>query len=150
MALPLRDVIRAQLAPHPGGEGANVTLRGPPVLLKPRAVPYLSTVFNELATNAAKYGALSVPEGHIEISWVIDGEPPGGLRLTWVERGGPKIAALPRRGFGTELIEKGIPFELQGEANLEIVGGGLQCRISVPAKPDLLALGLAVAKPASG
>ena len=145
----LHDVIRAQLAPH-GTESANVTLKGPPVRLQPRTVPLLSMVFHELTANAAKYGALSVPEGRIDVSWVIEGEPPGQLQLIWIERGGPRIAGLPRRGFGTELIEKGIPFELQGEARLGIVGRGLQCRISVPAKPDLLALALAVAKPASG
>jgi two-component system, chemotaxis family, CheB/CheR fusion protein len=149
-ALPLRDVIRAQLAPHPGGEGANVTLKGPPVLLKPRAVSFLSMVFHELATNAAKYGALSVPEGRIDVSWVIDGDPPGRLYLTWLERGGPKIVGLPRRGFGTELIEKGTPFELEGEANLKIVDGGVQCRISVPANYNNLSVGLGVAGPASG
>jgi two-component system CheB/CheR fusion protein len=145
--LPLRDVILAQLAPH-GTDGANVTLKGPAVQLKPRAALFLSMVFHELTVNAAKYGALSVPEGRIEASWLIEGEPPGQLRLTWLERG-PRIAWLPKRGFGAELIEKGIPFELEGEARLDVLDGGLQCRISLPAKPDLLTYAPALSGPAS-
>ena len=147
--LPLRDVILAQLGPHPVGDGANVTVSGPPVLLKPRTALFLSSVFHELVANAATYGALSVPDGRIEASWVIEGNSPGHLTLTWVERGGPKIARLRKRGFGTELIEKGVPFELQGDAILNVVDGGLQCRISVPAKPDLLTVGSALSGPAS-
>jgi len=84
--LPLRDVILAQLGPHPVGDGANVTLSGPPVLLKPRTALFLSLVFHELIANAAKYGALSVPDGRIEASWVIEGNSPGHLTLTWVQR----------------------------------------------------------------
>jgi two-component system CheB/CheR fusion protein len=148
--LPLRDVIMAQLEPHPVGDGANVKVSGPAVLLKPRTSLFLSMVFHELTANAAKYGALSVPDGRIEASWVIEGDSPGHLRLTWAERGGPTLEQLPKRGFGTELIEKGVPFELRGDAKLEVVDGGLQCRISVPAELDLLTLGPAMSGPTSG
>ncbi len=149
--LPLREVILAQLAPHPLGDGANVMVAGPPVLLKPRAALFLSMAFHELTANAAKYGALSVPEGRIETTWIIEDAVqngvPGRLRLNWLERGGPRIEHLPRRGFGTELIEKGIPFELQGEAKLEVVDGGLHCRINLPAQLDLLTFGAAPSGP---
>jgi two-component system, chemotaxis family, CheB/CheR fusion protein len=148
--LPLRDVIVAQLAPHPIGDKANVTISGPRVLLKPRTSLFLSMVFHELIANAAKYGALSVPDGRIDASWALEGDSPGHLRLTWLEHGGPKIARLGKRGFGSELIEKGVPFELQGDAALEVVDGGLQCKIDLPAKTDLLTLGRASSGPASG
>jgi two-component system CheB/CheR fusion protein len=134
----LRDLILAQLAPHPVGDGANVGISGPPVLLKPRTALFLAMVIHELTTNAAKYGALSNAHGRIETSWAINGDASPRLELSWVEHGGPKIESLSRRGYGTELIERGIPFELQGEAKLEIIGGELHCRISLPAEPDLL------------
>jgi two-component sensor histidine kinase len=145
--LPLREVILAQLAPQPVGNAASVTVSGPPVLLKPRAALFLSMVFHELTANAVKYGALSVPDGRIEACWVGNGNPANHLQLTWTEHGGPGIERLTRRGFGTELIEKGIEFELQGHATLEIADGGLQCRISVPARFDLLTFGTTPPRP---
>jgi two-component sensor histidine kinase len=98
-------------------------------------------VVHELATNAAKYGALSTPEGRVEVAWTIAGDRPTRLELSWTERGGPKIDRLPRHGFGTELIERGIRFELQGEAKLGVVDGGLHCRIVVPANPQHITFG---------
>jgi two-component system, chemotaxis family, CheB/CheR fusion protein len=146
--LPLREVVRAQLA-HPLGDGANVTVSGPAVLLKPRAALFLSMVFHELTANAAKYGALSEPDGRIAVTWAIEGGPPGNLELVWTERGGPRIESLPKRGFGTELIERGIPFELQGGATIEVVDGSLQCRIGLPAQLDLFTVGPLTPRPPS-
>ena len=146
----LRDLILAELAPHPVGDRANVTLSGPLVLLNPRAALFLSMVIHELATNAAKYGALSVADGRIETTWAINGDVPPRLELIWAERGGPKIESLPSHGFGTELIERGIPFELQGEAKLEVVDGAFQCRISVPASPGLFTFVSAPSGPEPG
>jgi two-component sensor histidine kinase len=142
--LPLREVISARLAPHPTGDAANVAaLSGPSVLLKPRAALFLSMVFHELTANAAKYGALSVSDGRIEVDWGGNGNPPDRLQLTWSEQGGPRIEALTKRGFGADLIEKGIRFELEGDATLEIVDGALRCRIGLPARLDLLTFGTA-------
>jgi two-component system CheB/CheR fusion protein len=137
----LRDVILAELAPHGVGDGRNVRLSGPPVMLKAQAALFLALVVHELATNAAKYGALSTPEGRVELAWTIAGDRPSRLELTWLERGGPKINALPKHGFGTELIERGIRFELQGEAQLGVVDGGLHCRIVIPANPQYITFG---------
>jgi two-component system CheB/CheR fusion protein len=137
----LREVILTELAPHAVGDHANVTVNGPPVMLKPQTALLLALVIHELVTNAAKYGALSTPEGQIEIAWTIAGDRPSRLELTWTERGGPKIDGLPRHGFGTELIERGIRFELQGEAKLGVVDGGLHCRIVVPANPQYMSFG---------
>jgi chemotaxis family two-component system sensor kinase Cph1 len=110
-------------------------------MLKPQAALFLALVIHELTTNAAKYGALSAAGGRIEIAWTIAGNRPSRLELTWTEQGGPKIEVLPRSGFGTELIERGIRFELQGEAKLEVVGGGLRCRIVIPGNPEYMTFG---------
>ena len=104
-------------------------------MLKPQAALLLALVMHELTTNAAKYGALSTPGGRVTVAWAITGVDARRLELTWTEQGGPKIDGLPKRGFGTELIERGIRFELQGEAKLELANGGLLCRMIIPADP---------------
>jgi two-component sensor histidine kinase len=134
----LRDVVMAELAPHTTGDGANVTVDGPPVMLKPQAALLFALVVHELSTNAAKYGALSVDGAKIDVSWTIVGDDPPRLDFCWTEAGGPKIERLPRRGFGSELIERGIRFELQGEAKLEAADGSVRCRIIIPADPEHL------------
>lgn len=96
---------------------------------------------HELATNAAKYGALSVAGGQVSVGWSITGHRPPRLEFVWKEASGPKIDGLMTRGFGTELIERGIRFELEGEAKLEVADGSLQCRIIVPADPKYLTFG---------
>ena len=138
---PLRELMLAELAPHAVGDGSNVTVDGPPVMLKPQAALFLALVIHELSTNAAKYGALSVAGGRVEVAWTIARDDPPRLELSWIEHGGPKVHQLPRHGFGTELIQRGIRFELQGEAKLETVNGGLKCRIMIPASPRHLAFG---------
>lgn len=134
---PLYEVISTELSPY----GAHVTINGPPVRLKPQAALLIALVVHELATNAAKYGALANSDGRVEITWTIAGNRPAQLEFTWTERGGPKIDGFSTRGFGTELIERGIRFELQGEARLGVVDGGLQCKIVIPANPQHLAFG---------
>ena len=138
----LRDLILAELSPHAAGDGGNLQVSGPPVMLKPQAALFLTLAIHELSTNAAKYGALSVCNGRVDVSWVITGDNHPSLELRWREEGGPKIDHLGVPGFGTELIERGIRFELQGDAKLEMVNGGLQCRIVVPANPRHLTFGL--------
>ena len=132
------DVIRAELAPHLAPNGANLTVSGPPVMLKPQAALFMALVIHELATNATKYGALSLSGGRVDVSWKIAGDSPLYLELIWTEQGGPKITGPMKPGFGTELIERGLRFELQGEAKLESVDGALRCRMTIPADPDRL------------
>jgi len=105
-------------------------------MLKPQAALFLALVIHELSTNAAKYGALSVAGGRVEVAWTIARDHPPRLELSWIEHGGPEIYHLPSPGFGTELIERGIRFELQGEAKLETVDGDLHCKIVLPADPE--------------
>jgi two-component system CheB/CheR fusion protein len=131
----LGDLIRAELAPYLA-DGANLTTSGPRVMLKPQAALFLALVMHELATNAAKHGALSVAGGRVEVDWKIAGDAPPHLELTWTEHDGPKIERLSKRGFGMELIERGLRFELQGEASVEVVDGSLQCRMIIPADTE--------------
>jgi two-component system CheB/CheR fusion protein len=138
---PLRELVLSELAPHSAGDGANARVEGPSVMLKPQAALLLALVIHELATNAAKYGALSTPGGRVKVAWAITGGGARQLELTWTEQGGPKIDGLPKRGFGTELIERGVRFELQGESQIDVVDDGLHCRIVIPANPQFIIFG---------
>ena len=130
----LRELIVAELSPHGAADGA-LQISGPPVMLRPQAALFIALAVHELSTNAAKYGALSVPGGRLTVSWIIAGDRQARLEINWQEEGGPKVDGFGTPGFGTELIERGIRFELQGEAKLETVDGGLHCRIVIPANP---------------
>jgi two-component system, chemotaxis family, CheB/CheR fusion protein len=134
------ELISAELSPHGTGDG-SFQINGPPVMLRPQAALFIALAVHELATNAAKYGALSVPGGRVAVSWIITGDRPARLEINWQEEGGPKADGFGSAGFGTELIERGIRFELQGEAKLETVNGGLHCRIVIPANPQNLIFG---------
>ena len=136
----LLELISAELSPHSAGDGA-LRISGPTVMLKPQAALFITLALHELSTNAAKYGALSVPGGRVAVSWIITGDRPPRLELDWQEEGGPKIDGLGTSSFGTELIERGIRFEVQGEAKLETVNGGLHCRMVIPASPQNLTFG---------
>ena len=136
----LRDLIAAELSPHGASDGA-LQISGPPVKLKPQAALFITLALHELSTNAAKYGALSIPGGRVAVSWIITGDRPPQLEIDWQEEGGPKVDGFGAAAFGTELIERGIRFELQGEAKLETVNGGLHCRIVIPANPQNLTFG---------
>ena len=119
-------VVRRALRPWREDEHQRFTVEGPPVHLDPKRALALGMGFHELATNAAKYGALSNNTGTIAVSWVL--EPDGkSLKLTWQERGGPAITAPERRGFGLRLIEHGLGRELGGMVRLDFQPEGLVC-----------------------
>ena len=134
-ATELRALIEAALEPYHAG-GVGVILHGPEVLLSPRAALTLSLALHELVTNAAKYGALSASEGRVGVRWeVADAAEGRRLVLTWAEHGGPPVRGPTRRGFGRELIECSVAYELDGTARLEFPPGGVRCRIEVPLPP---------------
>jgi two-component sensor histidine kinase len=89
----------------------------------------LSMVIHELCTNAVKYGALSVPGGHVSISWTVAEER---FRLHWKETGGPLVQEPSRKSFGSRLIEQALPGQLQGEARLKFETDGLSCEVNIP------------------
>ena len=89
----------------------------------------MAMVLHELATNAAKYGALSNPAGHVAVVWTI-GQPL--FKLRWTEVGGPPVTAPRRRGFGSRLIEQGLSHEFGGQVDLSFETSGVICTIQAP------------------
>jgi two-component sensor histidine kinase/ActR/RegA family two-component response regulator len=109
----------------------QATMEGPSVTLVPKAVQPISMVLHELVTNAAKYGALSVPEGHVRVSWDFrPGEGP--LNIEWTEKGGPPVAEPATNGFGTRLIQATVTGQLEGSVRCDWAREGLRCAISLP------------------
>ena len=101
---------------------------GPELFLTPRAANALALALHELATNAVKFGALSVENGRVEVRW--RGLPDGGFELNWTESGGPTVASPSRRGFGTTLLEQVTGRELNGETAVEYRTSGVRARLS--------------------
>lgn len=130
----LRESVDAELGPHLGSGDPRVTLEGEDVLLGPRAALSIRMALHELATNAAKHGALSVATGRLSVTWDVLPREDGGtrLRLRWSESGGPSVRPPDRRGFGSRLIERGVAHELGGEARLEFDPSGVRCELDVP------------------
>ena len=127
----LREVIEEALAPFRRGLGTTFNFEGPDRSVEPRTAITLTLVIHELATNAAKYGALSAADGRIFIRWQIaeDGEH---LELSWIERGGPPPRPSSVPGFGTTLITRSIGHELGGDATLTFPPDGAECRMRIP------------------
>jgi two-component system CheB/CheR fusion protein len=93
---------------------------------------------HELATNAAKYGALSTSEGHLDVTWQIKGASHNPeLEISWQEAEGPVVTPPIRRGFGTKLIERSLVIGLSAKVNREFLETGVRCVISVPLTPDI-------------
>jgi PAS domain S-box-containing protein len=131
---PLHDLVAVELDPYAGREHAQVVVTGPPVDLSPRQTISLGMVFHELATNAAKYGALSAPMGKITITWEFAADQGNGsLRIDWHERGGPLVKPPIHQGFGSRLIEQSITHELGGSFKPDYGRKGFQCTIVIPA-----------------
>ncbi len=148
----LEAVAREALAPYGGGAGAppRVQAVGPEVRLSSGVAVALGMAFHELATNAAKHGALSVPGGAVRLSWGgAEEEDADGARwheVRWEETGGPPIPEPPsRRGFGTRLLERGLAAQIGGAVSLDFTPAGLRCRIRLPADHGQSATGSAPA-----
>jgi PAS domain S-box-containing protein len=129
----LADLVRLQLGPYLDRRESQVSVEGPTVLLKPDAAQNLGYALHELATNAAKYGALSVPEGRVSIAWHWLPEADGnGVELDWVESGGPAVVKPAHRGFGSMVIEGNLARELDTQVDLAFRAEGVQCKILLP------------------
>lgn len=133
-SVPLRDLVRSQLAYYIDREPDLIRIDGPSVHLRPEAAQSLGLALHELATNAAKYGAMSKSGGQVEISWLdaSGSDDPAGFELTWRERGGPKVAAPLSRGFGSMAIEHNLARALDAKVSLDFAAEGVTCHISVP------------------
>jgi light-regulated signal transduction histidine kinase (bacteriophytochrome)/CheY-like chemotaxis protein len=127
----LRTLLEAELTPY-GGRSADITLEGPDTGLDARAYSVMALVFHELATNAAKYGALSGGSGQLTVRWSYTAEH--DCTVTWQEAGGPRVSPPMRRGFGVVLVDRSVPFDLGGESDLQFEQSGVVARFLIPAK----------------
>jgi PAS domain S-box-containing protein len=123
----LREV--ASLALEPFEATGRLSVQGPEVRLDPHAALALGMAFHELATNAAKYGALSNDRGRVSLVWRVEGRR---LHLDWREAGGPPVDPPSFSGFGSRLIERGLAGQLDGSVMLDYPSGGVVCRIEMP------------------
>lgn len=125
----LLDLLNAELSPY-RTEAAKITLTGPNIWMDARSFSIMALVFHELSTNAAKYGALSRRGGELRVEWSQDAV--GACDIVWAEKGGPEVRAPSRRGFGTVLIDRSIPFDLGGESNVDYAAEGVTARFRIP------------------
>jgi PAS domain S-box-containing protein len=126
-------VLHAALEAHDDPQADRFRLRGPKVRLNPGAALSLALLVHELATNAVKYGALSVPEGYVDLVWTLTDEDAAHcLALRWSEHGGPPVVAPSRKGFGTRLITRGLAGDVGGKVELAYEPTGVVCTLTAP------------------
>ena len=128
---PLQDLIQVEVDAFLNGQESRVKVSGARPLLAPEAFSAMALVLHELVTNAAKYGALTDRSGTVSIKLEI--APDGALLIEWRERGGPPVQAPTRRGFGSTIIERTVPFELNGRVETRFKPTGFEVDIMLPA-----------------
>jgi PAS domain S-box-containing protein len=129
----LDALVRNQLAPY--ATDTNVTISGTDIMLAAAEIQAIARVLHELVTNAAKHGALSIPAGHVSVSWNRKPNGDGAdLMLVWQEHGGPPVKSEVQSSYGTNLIRNLIPHELGGKIDLVFASEGVSCRIEIPTK----------------
>jgi two-component system CheB/CheR fusion protein len=139
--VPLYDIFATQLRPYEVAGQERVRLSGPDILIAPNAAISLGMVAHELATNAAKYGALSAAEGRVSVGWEAKGGDQPVLLIKWREEGGPAAQQPQPRGLGSELIQAEVGEKLHGTIDLHYRTEGLSADILIPVgrnvvKPD--------------
>jgi PAS domain S-box-containing protein len=124
-------MLRDELAPYFREDGRNIRVSGPPIALHAKCALTLGMALHELATNAAKHGALSSKRGAVDVAWQIDSAD-RQLRISWSETGGPPVRPPVRSGFGRLLLERALASDLGGEVQLAFDQDGLKCAIAIP------------------
>jgi two-component system CheB/CheR fusion protein len=131
----LRELLAAELAPYATEARHGTRIDGEDVMLEPKTALAISLALHELATNAGKYGSLSVADGGVDARWSLsthgDDHPPW-LRLEWREHGGPPVESPIHRGFGMRLVTEGVPHELGGRADIAFDPAGVRCILEFP------------------
>lgn len=125
----LHEVAQRAAAPFSAEGETRIRIAGPAVPLAPQQALAISMALHELATNAAKYGALSAAGGYAELQWRAAGDR---LEIDWREHDGPEVRAPARRGFGSRLLERGLAADLKGTVNLDFRPDGVRCTITAP------------------
>lgn len=132
----LLDVVNDALEPFvvAGSRAERLVIKGENIRFPPKAALALGVAFNELATNAVKYGALSNAAGSILIAWTIEPSPEGNrLLLNWREKDGPPVTLPLQKGFGSRVLERGLALELEGTVHLDYLSDGVVCTMNIPA-----------------
>jgi two-component sensor histidine kinase len=132
-AADVRELILGATRLHSDEQAGRFRISGPELVVGSRAALALALMVHELATNAIKYGALSVSGAHVDIAWAtqeVEGETT--FSLTWTERGGPAVAVPSRRGFGSRLIERGLAGQIGGTVSLRFEPEGVVCVLDAP------------------
>ncbi len=130
--VPFVELIEDVLSPYKD-DAKRITLSGEAISLAPKAALCLNLALHELATNAAKYGALSVASGRLSVVWrLAEGSEGSTFEIRWVESEGPPVSPPATRGFGRAVVEGGISHDLDGIVDLDFAREGLQCRIAIP------------------
>ncbi|WP_440641835.1 HWE histidine kinase domain-containing protein [Bradyrhizobium sp. PUT101] len=135
----LLDIAHDALEPFgvSGGRADRIVITGENIRFSPKSALALGIAFNELATNAVKYGALSNAAGSIQIAWTAEKTPAGKrLLLSWKESGGPLVTPPAHKGFGSRVLERGLAHELEGTVQLDYRPDGLICTIDIPLAGD--------------
>ncbi|MGB9367373.1 MAG: PAS domain S-box protein [Xanthobacteraceae bacterium] len=127
----LQELLQVQLAPFGGMDTKKIMLRGPEVFLTPSAMQSLGLIMHELATNATKHGALSMPGGSVAVDWMRD-PADQGVTMVWQEQGGPPVAEPTRKGFGQVMFER-IGASLDGSITTDFRPEGFVCTVTVAA-----------------
>ena len=137
----LEFLVAEELSAFRGSKGERVRISGPPIRLSPKPAETFGLAIHELATNAVKYGALSTSTGRLDVSWrVARGGGATELTFVWREEGGPSLDGRPaRRGFGTELLERTLEYDLKSRTLLDFAPSGLICTVEVPLTDGVLA-----------
>jgi PAS domain S-box-containing protein len=128
----LREIVHEVVEPYLRQKTKHIEIEGPRLRLIPRTALAIAMAIHELATNAAKYGALSVPSGCVFITWTITSGSVPHLELRWQERDGPPVSPPTRRGFGTRLIERSLATDVGGDVQLTYEPAGVVCVMNVP------------------
>jgi PAS domain S-box-containing protein len=130
----MRELVRSQLGHYIDRADQRIELIGEPLRIRPDAAQHIGMAMHELATNAAKYGALSTPDGKVRISWSISPAPDSTpmCHLSWVECGGPPVERPSRRGFGRVVIERTVARALSGDVRIDYAPAGLRWTLEFP------------------
>jgi PAS domain S-box-containing protein len=127
----LRDLVTRQLALFGAMSDERISIAGPAATLEADPLQAIGLALHELATNAAKYGSLSTPTGHVAVTWAID-DATGHLNIDWIERGGPPVSPPQRTGFGTLVLDRMVSSTVEGSVRLTYEPSGFEWRLTIP------------------
>jgi len=134
----ISELVRSQLGGYLDGSAAQVSMEGPAIAIKPEAAQNLGLALHELAVNAGKFGALSVPGGRVSITWSrSESAISDAVEFDWREQFGPKVKNRRKKGFGSLVIERNLARALDAKVNLEFDPNGLHCHVVIPASQIL-------------